>query len=742
VRTHVVAAAAGAVLMSLAGFAAMNIWWLAEQHHSAVLPGLYAFYSATWGDGIVLPLATAALLLLAKRLAVGRPAISRPVVLIAAVAGTLVAAASQVMWLVDPAPRLNWTLRAPHHFTAAGWYHAAFTTGAAAAVAALFGVVVMRLHQLRFTAPGEWDTALRGTTFTVFLLSISGFVALVVRDGIDRPFAVAQLGTWGAVLGGILVFVLVIMLVVRASAAVLISRLSTVLLWSTIVLTATYVQGHYRVGVFTAVSVGVSVALVLGQQGRRITTANMIAVAAVSVASTTTMSIVVQQQPRTIWTALIATGIAALVSPLFLLIAFGLRPTWGDIVAVGPPFLLLAAIGVWLIQADFQANQTIFNVALAVATLGPSILLKQVTAARFEVLVHVEMTADETTRNTVAVRVWSWLIGSYGAALVALVTLTVGAVVSKGFQQGGADERLHVGVLLAGAAGVCVAGGCTVLLGRCSRLSPTWRPMVFVPALTGAAVWVALILSTQPFPYRLYYTPWPLVTALVMAAVTWESVISNVARLNRKQPSATTRAAAAGLGALAVINVYWVLAGVASGAGNAEPLPRALIAVGLVTVVQVIMLVCVGAAAQLELRDRATPYATWFNLAQDGVLFLGLVWVFGFIPLFVYRHMEPLTNTKLWETALALGPTLSFTGAVLLMALENNSAHLERKTAEADAATSQQRDRMMPIDRLRSHIKFQNRTAVVLAGTTLIGLVEALRNWKLFMQVLFASLRR
>jgi hypothetical protein len=76
------------------------------------------------------------------------------------------------------------------------------------------------------------------------------------------------------------------------------------------------------------------------------------------------------------------------------------------------------------------------------------------------------------------------------------------------------------------------------------------------------------------------------------------------------------------------------------------------------------------------------------------------------------------------------------------MALENNSVHLERKTAEADAATSQQRDRMMPIDRLRSHIKFQNRTAVVLAGTTLIGLVEALRNWKLFMQVLFASLRR
>jgi hypothetical protein len=314
---------------------------------------------------------------------------------------------------------------------------------------------------------------------------------------------------------------------------------------------------------------------------------------------------------------------------------------------------------------------------------------------------------------------------TYFAALVAILTLTIGAVVSKGFQPGGTSERLGLVNLAIGAAVACAAAVGTALLAKRAAGRNNRRFLIFLPVMLGMAGWLALILSTQPFPHRFYYAPWACVTGLVMGVVAWESVLSNVSRLNGEKPTPLVHVTAAGLGLLSAVNSYWLLGGVASGAGTAESLPRALAAVFIMVIVQLTILTCVGSAAQTGLTQLRTRYATWFNLFQDGILFLGLILVFAFVPLFVYRHLEPLSVRRAWEIAFALGPALTFVGGLLVMTLRNNRDHLLRKTETALATPNYQG---MPIDLLKAHITFQNRMAVVLVATTLVGLANPLQD--------------
>ncbi|WKV75326.1 hypothetical protein AW27_029645 [Streptomyces sp. PCS3-D2] len=58
--------------------------------------------------------------------------------------GSLLGSWTQVQWLRDDAPVLNWTLPRPHHFNAAGWYHAAFLIAMSGVVAALWAWGLMR----------------------------------------------------------------------------------------------------------------------------------------------------------------------------------------------------------------------------------------------------------------------------------------------------------------------------------------------------------------------------------------------------------------------------------------------------------------------------------------------------------------------------------------------------------------------------------------------------------------------
>ena len=163
------------------GFEVLLAFWLGSRSWSD-LPGLFSYRSATVGDGLLLPLFAGALVCTAVLL--GPAPGDRRWSGLAAVLGGCVAAATQVLWLLDPDPRLNWTLPEPHHFNAAGWYHAAFLVAASAAVAALSTLVLVRWRHTRQAAPEFAAEALAGSgPFLLLFLGLS-FAALVLVDNV------------------------------------------------------------------------------------------------------------------------------------------------------------------------------------------------------------------------------------------------------------------------------------------------------------------------------------------------------------------------------------------------------------------------------------------------------------------------------------------------------------------------------------------------------------------------------
>lgn len=113
------------------------------------LPGLTTFRSATTGDGVLLPLMAYVLVRSA-----GPAPHRRPPVVLAGLVGSVVGALSQVSWLINPAPRLNWSLPAPGTFNAVGWYHAAFLTAACGFFAALAVAALQRSRDAAGTSDG------------------------------------------------------------------------------------------------------------------------------------------------------------------------------------------------------------------------------------------------------------------------------------------------------------------------------------------------------------------------------------------------------------------------------------------------------------------------------------------------------------------------------------------------------------------------------------------------------------
>ena len=173
---------AGAVLA--AGFGALAVLYSAVPHATA-LPGLFHFLSATWGDGLALPVMSGALVL-AISLLPGTPH-ELPVSIGAGLLGACLGIVTQVQWLRDASPRLNWTLPRPHHFNVAGVYHAVFLTAMCALTAALWTLVLLRFAKV----PGRL-AARRDAIAAGLLAAMAGmvFVVLLVVDSLpDRSRA-------------------------------------------------------------------------------------------------------------------------------------------------------------------------------------------------------------------------------------------------------------------------------------------------------------------------------------------------------------------------------------------------------------------------------------------------------------------------------------------------------------------------------------------------------------------------
>ncbi len=157
------------------GFGALYLLWRSGRWPGT--PGLFDYASATWGDGLLLPLSAGALVYAATVL----PAtdVDRQRFVAAGAAAGALGLATQVVSLVDPQPRTDWTLPGPHRFNAAGWYHAAYLVGTSGLFGGLSAVVLGRLSAAR----GRSASVGRAVGAAGFALAqCAGFAVLVVRE--------------------------------------------------------------------------------------------------------------------------------------------------------------------------------------------------------------------------------------------------------------------------------------------------------------------------------------------------------------------------------------------------------------------------------------------------------------------------------------------------------------------------------------------------------------------------------
>jgi len=176
-----------------AGFGALNAFYLTGGSVPRGLPGLYDFASATWGDGIALPIMTTALCYTVLILPPSRH--ERLAASLSAVVSGALGIATQILWLRDDAPRANWTLPRPHHFTAAGWYHAAFLIGMCTLTGALWALALSRLatadiHRRREATKPAATAAVGGAAF-IALLAVDASAPTVTSAGQATLYATA-----------------------------------------------------------------------------------------------------------------------------------------------------------------------------------------------------------------------------------------------------------------------------------------------------------------------------------------------------------------------------------------------------------------------------------------------------------------------------------------------------------------------------------------------------------------------
>jgi hypothetical protein len=130
-------------LIALAGFGVMSTFWAVAPRQTGLV-GFTDYWSATWGDGLCLPVAAAATTYAVRQLP--KAPRERAVAMVAGLAGLVLGSATQLIWLSDDKPNLNWTLPEPHHFNAAGAYHAVFLICASAYAGVLTSVAVKRVR--------------------------------------------------------------------------------------------------------------------------------------------------------------------------------------------------------------------------------------------------------------------------------------------------------------------------------------------------------------------------------------------------------------------------------------------------------------------------------------------------------------------------------------------------------------------------------------------------------------------
>jgi len=770
-----------AVAVLVAGFGALLGFWLGGSHPPE-LPGLFEYPSATWGDGLLLPLLAFCLC----RLIAGLPeAGGRRPTLLAGVVGAVAGGLVIVTWVTDPAPSLNWTMPEPHRLNLPGVWHAGFLVLASGLFAALW---VELLRRLRHASRVQAGVALQSAAAAGAVAGTTGYAWLATAD--SGRFAGTAAGRGSLLALGLAALVLLACLAWAGRGALRTGGRTALIGLLLAIAFVLFAETHRHALVFLALAAAVGAGVALASaatRGRDLDPQELLAVPAAFAAIT----LLVVREDVDLWHVLVA-PFAAVICAALLRLLYAAAVPWSTLrrtaleylAAAGISASLLAAslFGLW--QQEHGARAYItggFLLTIVGAVLGGVFL--PFFKADFEQLMEVE--GDEDRRQPdqrpspeqtkIAARTWPRLFGYAGSALMSMLVLTIALAPSLGWETGTARLRwppLWPAALVAGALLLLLARAAPALAAA-NRSHPDPGPKPPPTGTTVPAWWCALAgvaACAVLIPGLLQdgtVRPLAIAQSVLLTAFAALAMLGNGAWLHLApvRPAAGAAIGAVSLSVLLV--VYWSLTS-AVRPGGAAASPGATFLGLLVAAAVVVPLVMLTACSVYVAGGRPylTDYTPVYNLRQDCFHLLIMWFVLGWVPQFVLANV-PAGKPERWAAiGTILAGFLLLFGPAFLWILENNDTHVElqRRIKKVDATgaladlaqatSSGERIATLPsriaamarslrhgppppaptqeadahereafLIRLSGHTAMQNTIALSLAGSSVIGVV-------------------
>jgi len=696
-RTAIAVAVGGWVLC---GFVVLAVMWFAGDHPDS-LPGLWDYPSAYLGDGILLPIAAGLLTVGIARLP--KAGNERWIGLGAALVAAAGAAFAQWLWLRDDHPGLNWTLPRPHHFNAAGWWHAGYFVAVAATFAILLGVLLRRLGAAR-REPATVGL-LGGAGTTAVLSGLLGYAALAVDDSTSATLA-ARTSLVALGLTAVVIIGLAAVALRRTTAALRRPLLMAVVFAAGVVIARHAPWSDQRtlvLGAAGAALLGIGVGLLalvpgidMRDEYRPDPAAAAVAAVTASVGLCGTWTWAAEEVAHRRWVGAAAwlVGHLAMIVVVPLGAIAGAYQRWlrqaidvmlvlGAISAIG---LAAVLVGWWKeTGADF-VELTSLGLALAVASILFPVLRMRFVMEADEEERGADPDGSYTLPRTLRISASAALgmlivVGIAGGFM--LLAYTLAAAADRRYLP---DAGAHPYAVPLIALGLALVAAATPLRMLHSRRRGQLRPVriaaaVLVP-LWPAALLVAGVYDLPPVNVV------GLAGGLLLGLWSFDSVWCNTILFQGSRSDRLGWAVAGGLGVSGFVSGYFALtAALSTGVGTVYTWFN-----GIATATAVIavhgLLGAVGGTLAVPPTTTRTRHGVGHNLLQDNALITLLYTMALVITAHTLLHVPPEVGfpARLAATILVCGPFLAYFLIPYQWLLGLNVGHLDReiKTRAAD----------------------------------------------------------
>jgi hypothetical protein len=628
------------------------------------LPGLGSFPSASIGDTVLIPLSAFLLVLAIRR----RPRAPHERILtgLAAIAAAAVGSAAQASWLHDRRPRPNWTLPRPGHFTAAGWWHAAYFVATSALFFALTVLLVLRVREERRKNQTSSPPSPRPGT-PVLIAATGTYLALAGHD--------SAAGKPGWASGSSLILVGVALVAAAVLTGLALGRASRILLRPSLLgLAATAALTTLTIGIgatsplFTATAAVILLTLALVLLYDLASTwsspppvlERAVNALVTTVGCAAAWTLLSHQAARHELRAALTSGAVAIVLLLGVMIGVLRRKPERCL-----PFTLLYTFGigvavtaVWLDARP--ADVASFTPYLA---LGVSLLLAigtRIVQAYTDVELGVpkspsapsERLSDaKVARSTLALALLALFgVGSFLATLAFTIAANPGTALPhpRGVSTGD--------VILLGAMTVS-AGLALALFAANSRPWPWLRPVTWAAEVAlPVGLSVPMILAVSALPLKAPVATTAVSAAVMVALWTADSLFGNVWQLQGRSFGIRNAIPVLSLALLWASTTAWILtAGTRTAHGGRGLVEAYMIATALLLTV-VAFTTLLGGAASRRL-PRLSELPPWRGLLQDGSCVSGIILIIVFLSAYMINNVGFTDGLKLSIPLVALfGP--------------------------------------------------------------------------------------